>query len=142
RDSNPQTTTQDGILLNPVTDVEKVQLYTPEQLILINIVTIQEEGDPDWRMDIHCYFCKRATKLKDLLPFNINNNKYERCRGCQKKGKEHTPEREKLHELRKSQIKKRERTQSSKPMMIKRTKTNPPEIKNVYANGLTYNPER
>ncbi|CAG8799922.1 27735_t:CDS:2 [Dentiscutata erythropus] len=63
----------------------------------------KEEGDLNWRMDIHCCFCKRATKLKDLLPFNINN----KC---------------------------------AKPMLVKRTKTNSPEIKkNVYANRPTYN---
>ncbi|CAG8810543.1 24879_t:CDS:2, partial [Dentiscutata erythropus] len=102
----------------------------------------KEEGDPDWKFDTHCCFCKRATKLFDLLPFNINNNWYERCKGCQKKGKEHTPEREELYELRRSQVEKRERAQSSEPMVVKRTKTNPPEKKNVYANGPTYNPEK
>src|SRR5688572_19967783 len=33
----------------------------------------KEEGDPDWKFDTHCCFCKRATKLVELLPFNINN---------------------------------------------------------------------
>ncbi|CAG8821094.1 10936_t:CDS:2, partial [Dentiscutata erythropus] len=97
--------------------VEKNQLSILEQTMLTSIVITQD--------------------IKETTQKNVV---YERCRGCQKKGKDHTPEREELYELRRSQVEKRERAQSSKPMMIKRTKTNPPEIKNVYANGPIYYP--
>src|SRR5947207_471650 len=31
----------------------------------------KDEGDPDYRMNTHCCFCKRATKLTDLKPIKI-----------------------------------------------------------------------
>src|SRR5215216_7289264 len=39
----------------------------------------KEENDPDWRVDTHCCFCKRATKLNDLRPKKVNNQNHEQC---------------------------------------------------------------
>jgi hypothetical protein len=100
----------------------------------------KEEGDPDYICDTHCCFCKRATRLTDLLPYCINNEWYERCQGCSRKGKGNITEREELYELRKSQIEKRERSQSFEPEQLKKVKPNPPAT-NVYADGPIYNPK-
>src|SRR6185436_10630289 len=101
----------------------------------------KEERDPDWLCDTHCCFCKRATRLVDLQPFCINNEWYERCEGCKRKRRENITEREELYKLRRSQIEKRERSQSfEQPESSKKTKSNPPAT-NVYANGPTYYPK-
>ncbi|CAG8773222.1 25358_t:CDS:2, partial [Dentiscutata erythropus] len=110
----------DGILLNLATDMKKDPLNIPELLMLTRIVITQGIEETTQRnVDVEELL---ATELRDLLSFNIDNQWYERCRGCQKKDREYTLEREELYELRKFQIEKRERTQSSEPEETTTTK--------------------
>ena len=98
----------------------------------------KEENDPDWKVDTHCCFCKRATKLNDLRPKKVNNQNHEQCYHCRKM--QYIPEEEELFEWRKTQADKRERSLSYERRFPKKTRLTPEnEVNNTYAEGSTYN---
>ncbi|RHZ85889.1 hypothetical protein Glove_59g45 [Diversispora epigaea] len=101
----------------------------------------KDERDPDYRMNTHCCFCKKATRLVDLKPLKLGETWYERCYGCENKHQIEVPEREELYEYRGTQLEKRERSYSyernHEGESSKKIKTTP--ARNVYANESTYN---
>ena len=62
------------------------------------------EGDPDAKVDTHCCFCKRATRLINSRVKSINEGNYEQCYHCLEKIE--IPEKEELFEYRRTQRKK------------------------------------
>jgi hypothetical protein len=67
----------------------------------------REEGDPAWKVNTHCCFCKRATILTHLRTKEINGRSYEQCHHC--RNKTYVPEKEELFHKRKSEVKRGKR---------------------------------
>src|SRR6185369_4544732 len=93
------------------------------------------ERDPNWNMNTHCYFCKKATKIFHLRVKKINREDFEQCYHC--KDKTQVPRTEEpAHNRLKGR---RERTESDQER--KRTRLTPEkEVVNSYANGPVWKP--
>ena len=98
---------------------------------LINMSLRQkEERDPNWNMNTHCCFCKKAIKIFHLRVKKINGEDFKQCYHC--KDKTQVPRTEEpVHNRLKGR---RERTESDQER--KRTRLTPEkEVVNSYANG-------
>lgn len=97
----------------------------------------REEGDPMWRMDTHCCFCKRATMLVHLETIRINERKHEQCYHC--RNMTYVPEKEELYYERRSKVRNSHTPAYDPENNYRSERTNTP-VRNIYAEGPTYNP--
>jgi hypothetical protein len=90
------------------------------------------EGDPDARVDTHCCFCKRATKLINSRVIEVNNESHEQCYRCLNKIE--IPEKEELFDYRRTQRKK------SQKELSRKINTTPANEINILTEEPNYKP--
>ncbi|RHZ56540.1 hypothetical protein Glove_400g1 [Diversispora epigaea] len=95
----------------------------------------KEERDPNWSINTHCCFCKKATKIFHLRTKKINGEEFEQCYNCKDKTQVPRMEEPTINKLKG----RRERNESDQER--KRTRLTPErEVVNNYADGPVWKP--